>query len=165
MRGFRTVAATQEAVPAVWNRRPWGAVVRSASPSPTRHAAIANRRHGASLQVIQQVLHRFVLLLRGGIEGGEAFGVEADVAPEFGVQLGFAQGFGAGAGVDVTAGGLWPVRLFTRIPVLKFLRAVKEPAIIAFSTTSSDAALPDAFKRMVEFGVPKRIVSFVLPTG
>ena len=37
--------------------------------------------------------------------------------------------------------------------------------MIAFTTTSSDAALPDAFKKMVAFGVPKRIVSFVLPTG
>jgi len=60
---------------------------------------------------------------------------------------------------------LWPVALIARIPVLKFLKAVKEPALIAFSTTSSDAALPDAFKKMVAFGVPKRIVSFVLPTG
>jgi proton glutamate symport protein len=60
---------------------------------------------------------------------------------------------------------LLPVALLARIPVMKFLRAVKEPALIAFSTTSSDAALPDAFKQMVAFGVPKRIVSFVLPTG
>ena len=60
---------------------------------------------------------------------------------------------------------LVPVALWARIPLLKFLRAVKEPALIAFSTTSSDAALPDALKRMTEFGVPKRIVSFVLPTG
>ena len=60
---------------------------------------------------------------------------------------------------------LWPVALLARIPVLKFLKAVKEPALIAFTTTSSDAALPDAFKNMVAFGVPKRIVSFVLPTG
>jgi proton glutamate symport protein len=60
---------------------------------------------------------------------------------------------------------LLPVALWARIPIRKFLRAVKEPALIAFSTTSSDAALPDALKRMVEFGVPKRIVSFVLPTG
>lgn len=60
---------------------------------------------------------------------------------------------------------LWPVALLARIPVLQFLKAVKEPALIAFSTTSSDAALPDAFKKMVAFGVPKRIVSFVLPTG
>jgi proton glutamate symport protein len=60
---------------------------------------------------------------------------------------------------------LLPVAMWARIPIRKFLRAVKEPALIAFSTTSSDAALPDALKRMVEFGVPKRIVSFVLPTG
>jgi len=60
---------------------------------------------------------------------------------------------------------LLPVAWLARIPVLPFLRAVKEPALIAFSTTSSDAALPDAFKKMVAFGVPKRIVSFVLPTG
>ena len=60
---------------------------------------------------------------------------------------------------------LWPVALLARIPVLKFLKAVKEPALIAFTTTSSDVALPDAFKKMVAFGVPKRIVSFVLPTG
>jgi proton glutamate symport protein len=60
---------------------------------------------------------------------------------------------------------LWPVALLFKIPVLKFLKAVKEPALIAFSTTSSDAALPDAFKKMIAFGVPKRIVSFVLPTG
>ena len=60
---------------------------------------------------------------------------------------------------------LWPVALIARIPVLRFLKAVKEPAIIAFTTTSSDAALPDAFKKMIAFGVPKRIVSFVLPTG
>ena len=60
---------------------------------------------------------------------------------------------------------LWPVALLARIPVLKFLKAVKGPALIAFTTTSSDAALPDAFKKMIAFGVPKRIVSFVLPTG
>jgi len=60
---------------------------------------------------------------------------------------------------------LFPVALLFRIPVREFFSAVKEPALIAFSTTSSDAALPDAFKKMMAFGVPKRIVSFVLPTG
>ena len=60
---------------------------------------------------------------------------------------------------------LLPVAWCARIPIQKFLRAVKDPALIAFSTTSSDAALPLALKRMAEFGVPKRIVAFVLPTG
>jgi proton glutamate symport protein len=60
---------------------------------------------------------------------------------------------------------LLPVAWLARIPVAGFLRAVREPALLAFSTTSSEAALPDAMKRMIQFGVPKRIVSFVMPTG
>lgn len=58
-----------------------------------------------------------------------------------------------------------PVLFIAKIPIRRFLSAIKSPALIAFTTTSSDAALPDAFKRMINFGVPKKIVSFVLPTG
>jgi proton glutamate symport protein len=58
-----------------------------------------------------------------------------------------------------------PVALLAGIPIRRFTRAVKDPAIIAFTTTSSDAALPLAMQRMIEFGVPKRIVAFVMPTG
>jgi proton glutamate symport protein len=60
---------------------------------------------------------------------------------------------------------LVPVMVVMKIPIRRFLNAVKEPAMIAFSTTSSDAALPSALKQMRAFGVPNRIVSFVLPTG
>ncbi len=60
---------------------------------------------------------------------------------------------------------LVPVMLLARIPVRGFLRAVREPFILAFSTASSEAALPDALRRMEQFGVPRRIVSFVLPAG
>lgn len=60
---------------------------------------------------------------------------------------------------------LIPVILIFRIPMGKFLRAVKEPAIIAFSTTSSEAALPRAMEVMERLGVPRRIVSFVIPLG
>jgi proton glutamate symport protein len=60
---------------------------------------------------------------------------------------------------------LLPVALLARIPIRGFIRQVREPAIIAFSTTSSDAALPLAMQRMEAFGVPRRIVSFVMPTG
>ena len=64
-----------------------------------------------------------------------------------------------------SAGVLLPVAWWCRIPVLEFLRTIKEPAILAFTTTSSDAAMPDAMRRMVAFGVPRRIVSFVMPMG
>lgn len=57
------------------------------------------------------------------------------------------------------------VALIARIPIRKFFNAVKEPALIAFSTTSSEAALPKAMLAMEAFGVPRRIVSFVIPTG
>ncbi|MEP7118103.1 MAG: cation:dicarboxylase symporter family transporter [Acidobacteriota bacterium] len=60
---------------------------------------------------------------------------------------------------------LVPVMLFWRIPILAFIKAIKEPALIAFSTTSSEAALPRAMECVEAFGVPRRIVSFVLPLG
>ena len=58
-----------------------------------------------------------------------------------------------------------PVMYFMRIPFKAFYRAVKDPAIVAFSTTSSDAALPLAMQNMQKFGVPRSIVAFVMPTG
>jgi proton glutamate symport protein len=58
-----------------------------------------------------------------------------------------------------------PVALIFKVPIRKFLRAVKEPAVIAFSTTSSEAALPRAMEVLERLGVPRRIVSFVLPLG
>lgn len=52
-----------------------------------------------------------------------------------------------------------------RIPLRAFYQAVKEPFLIAFSTASSEAALPLALENMEKFGVPKHIVGFVIPTG
>jgi proton glutamate symport protein len=60
---------------------------------------------------------------------------------------------------------LLPVALMFRVPLRKFIKAVKEPAVIAFSTTSSEAALPRAMEVLERLGVPRRIVSFVLPLG
>ncbi|MFL6279778.1 MAG: dicarboxylate/amino acid:cation symporter [Vicinamibacterales bacterium] len=58
-----------------------------------------------------------------------------------------------------------PIAVIFKVPLRKFIRAVKEPAIIAFSTTSSEAALPRAMEVLERLGVPRRIVSFVLPLG
>jgi len=57
------------------------------------------------------------------------------------------------------------VMLIARIPVRQFIRAVREPATIAFATTSSESALPKAMEAMERFGVPRHIVGFVMPTG
>ena len=60
---------------------------------------------------------------------------------------------------------LLPGLLLFRIPLGKFYRAVREPFLIGFSTASSEAALPLALENMEQFGVPKHIVGFVIPTG
>lgn len=60
---------------------------------------------------------------------------------------------------------LLPIALYFRIPIRKFIQAIKEPVSIAFATTSSDAALPTVMQNMENFGVPRKIVSFVVPTG
>src|SRR5206468_8199882 len=60
---------------------------------------------------------------------------------------------------------LGAVMLVTGIPVRGFYQAVRGPFLIAFTTASSEAALPKALEVMERFGVPKNIVSFVLPTG
>ncbi len=60
---------------------------------------------------------------------------------------------------------LGSVMLITRIPFKPFIRAVREPFMLAFVTTSSESALPMAMERMEAFGVPKRIVGFVMPAG
>jgi proton glutamate symport protein len=52
-----------------------------------------------------------------------------------------------------------------RIPLRQFVRAVREPAALAFATTSSESALPKAMESMERLGVPQHIVGFVMPTG
>src|SRR2546430_1862500 len=52
-----------------------------------------------------------------------------------------------------------------RVPLRQFVRAVREPAALAFATTSSESALPKAMQAMERFGVPRHIVGFVMPTG
>ncbi|HET9401352.1 MAG TPA: cation:dicarboxylase symporter family transporter, partial [Candidatus Acidoferrales bacterium] len=62
-------------------------------------------------------------------------------------------------------GVLLPTALIARVPIRAFVRAVAEPATIAFSTTSSEAALPRAMESMEGFGVPRETVAFVIPLG
>ncbi|MGA1976663.1 MAG: cation:dicarboxylase symporter family transporter [Bacteroidales bacterium] len=60
---------------------------------------------------------------------------------------------------------LLPVALIFRIPLRPFIRAISEPATIAFATSNSESALPSAMKSMERFGIPRKIVAFIIPTG
>lgn len=108
---------------------------------------------------------RYVMLLA-------PFGVGAALAVTVGtkglavlIQLGKLVGTMMGALVVFVVFVLGAVMIIARIPFGRFYQAVKEPFLIAFSTASSEAALPRALENMERFGVPKHIVAFVLPTG
>jgi proton glutamate symport protein len=60
---------------------------------------------------------------------------------------------------------LLPVLALMKVPLKPFLKAIAEPATIAFGTASSEAALPSAMECMEAFGVPRKVVAFVMPTG
>jgi proton glutamate symport protein len=60
---------------------------------------------------------------------------------------------------------LFPISRLARVPLGRFVKAVAEPATIAFATSASEAALPRAMEAMEAFGVPRRIVAFVIPAG
>jgi proton glutamate symport protein len=70
-----------------------------------------------------------------------------------------------GALLVFVMGILFPIALIARVPIIRFLKAVREPVTLAFATASSESALPKALENMRELGVPDKIVSFVLPTG
>ena len=60
---------------------------------------------------------------------------------------------------------LVPALLIARAPLREFFRSIREPFLLAFSTASSEAALPRALEKMVEYGVPKSVAGFVIPAG
>jgi proton glutamate symport protein len=60
---------------------------------------------------------------------------------------------------------LGAVIAIARIPPRRFIEAVREPFLLAFSTASSEAALPTALENLEHMGVPKHIAAFVLPAG
>jgi proton glutamate symport protein len=70
-----------------------------------------------------------------------------------------------GALLVFLGGVLLPVALIVKVPIRKFFKAISEPVSIAFATTSSESALPKAMENMEKLGVPRKVVSFVLPTG
>lgn len=60
---------------------------------------------------------------------------------------------------------LTPIALIFRIPIKPFIKAISKPATIAFATSNSESALPAAMESMEKFGIPRKVVAFVIPTG
>ncbi len=97
------------------------------------------------------------------------------VAAAIAVTVG-GQGIGVLANLGILVGSLYGALIvfvlllilmayLLKLPVIAFLRAVREPFTIAFATASSESALPKAMEAMEEIGVPRQIVGFVIPAG
>ncbi|MFL6451741.1 MAG: dicarboxylate/amino acid:cation symporter [Bryobacteraceae bacterium] len=100
------------------------------------------------------------------------FGVGAAIAVTIGSKgVGVLFGLGKLVGTLYLAQAMFVVLVLgsalaiARVPIAPFVKAVRQPFILAFSTASSEAALPLALENMERFGIPKHIVGFVLPTG
>ncbi len=100
------------------------------------------------------------------------FGVGAAIAVTVGSKgIGVLLGLGKLVGTLYLAQVLFVILVLgaalavARVPIPRFFRAVRQPFLLAFSTASSEAALPLALENMTLFGAPKHIVGFVLPTG
>ncbi len=117
---------------------------------------------------LSAVMFRFT----GIVMGFAPFGIGAAIAVTIGNSgLGVLGSLGALlltlylALIILVLGVFLPIALYFKIPIRHFWKYVKEPWLIAFSTASSEAALPLALENVEKMGVPKRIVAFVLPTG
>jgi proton glutamate symport protein len=117
---------------------------------------------------MSEVMFKFV----GIVMAFAPFGIGAAIATTVG-----ASGLGVLKSLAILVGTLYgaliafvllvllPIAIFARVPLRRFWSFVKEPWLIAFSTASSEAALPLAMENLEKFGIPKRIIAFVLPTG
>ena len=133
-------------------------------------AAIGDKGRPATefFEAVAQVMFRFtayvmrfapigVMVAIGATVGGRGLGILLTLGKLVGVMY-----LGLFVFLFVVIGG---VALLIRVPFFTFLRAIREPFLIAFTTASSEAALPKALDVMARFGVPRNIVGFVLPTG
>ncbi len=115
-------------------------------------------------EVMFKYTHYVMYVAPLGVAGAMAATVASN-GPTVLIQLGKLVIATFGAQILFVAGVLLPTAVLTRVPVKRFFNAAKEPFVIAFSTASSESALPLALENMERFGVPKHIVAFVLPTG
>ncbi len=120
------------------------------------------------LESVAQVMFRFtayvmkfapigVMAAMAATVGGRGLGILITLGKLVGVMY-----LGLFIFLFIVIGG---VALLIRVPFFTFLKAIREPFLIAFTTASSEAALPKALDVMARFGVPRNIVGFVLPTG
>ncbi len=97
------------------------------------------------------------------------FAAIAATVTEFGLGILWTYGKFIG-GFYLALGVLWAALLFAGFLIvgprmLRMLKLLREPTLLAFSTASSEAAYPRTFEALQHFGASRRIAGFVLPLG
>ncbi|MFC3626412.1 dicarboxylate/amino acid:cation symporter [Vogesella amnigena] len=136
----------------------------------TAASAVGDKARGL-IDAIDAVAH-IMLKVTGYVMNFAPFAVFAAIASMVAKEgLGILSTYGSFmAQFYLTLGALWLCLLlmgsvFLKRRVLELLVAVREPALLAFSTASSEAAYPKTLDRLKRFGCSDRIASFVLPMG
>jgi Na+/H+-dicarboxylate symporter len=135
-------------------------------------AMVALGERAAALLVVIEQIAAVMLRITGYVIACAPFAVFASVAATVtthgvGILVAYAKFIGA---FYTSLALLWAILLAAAALVIgrrsiDLMRAVREPTLLAFSTASSEAAYPLVLERLYNFGVPLRIVSFVLPLG
>jgi proton glutamate symport protein len=122
----------------------------------------------SACESLSEVMFKFVAIVMAYAPIGIGAAIAVTVSKSgLGVlrNLGILVGTLYGAMIAFVLFVLLPIAIVAKVPIRRFITAIKEPWLIAFTTASSEAAFPLALERMELLGVPRRIVAFVLPTG
>jgi proton glutamate symport protein len=122
----------------------------------------------SACESLSEVMFKFVAIVMAYAPIGIGAAIAVTVSKSgLGVlrNLGILVGTLYGAMIAFVLFVLLPIAIVSKVPIRRFITAIKEPWLIAFTTASSEAAFPLALERMELLGVPRRIVAFVLPTG
>ena len=135
-------------------------------------AMVALGERAAGLLVIIEQIAAVMLKVTGYVIACAPIAVFASLAATVttqgvGILAAYAKFIG---GFYVSLAVLWAILLAATTMAIgrrsiDLMRAIREPTLLAFSTASSEAAYPLALERLHGFGIPLRIVSFVLPLG
>jgi proton glutamate symport protein len=122
----------------------------------------------AFLEALAETMFRFTRFVMKFAPLGVMAAVAATVGDQgLGVLKGYAGLIAAfyGALIIFVLGVLLTVCVILKIPFLRLVKTIREPVVLAFTTASSEAAMPAAMKSMETFGCPRSIVGFVIPAG
>ncbi|KAJ1962705.1 hypothetical protein GGI12_002487 [Dipsacomyces acuminosporus] len=133
---------------------------------------VPSRKHRATMMAFLSSLSETMFKVTGLVMNYAPIGIGCALASTVGknglkvlISLGKLVGTLYGTLVLFILVVLVPIMLITKVPIKTFFKTIWQPFLLAFSTASSESALPQAMENLEKMGIPKKIVGFVIPTG